>query len=188
MRRLAVALLLAATPVAAESNFDVIFKGGTLDGLPEGTVLAYDGAAPLTLVLEPGQRARIERAGGATLGTFDSGVGNPVAMAVLEDLVGEIAEETGGSPYYIRNRIRDQLGAESVAAPATLTVDGAEVAATEVVLRPFAEDAHRAELGDWADLTIRVVMSEALPGWYGVIEAGAPNRPAEVLTLDGVAP
>ena len=43
-----------------------------------------------------------------------------------------------------------------------------------MVLRPFREDTHRAQLGGFADLEIRVVMSDAVPGWYRSLAAEAP--------------
>lgn len=52
--------------------------------------------------------------------------------------------------------------------------EGEEVPATEIVLAPFVEDQHRAELGAFADLEIRVVVSEEVPGWYRSISAEAP--------------
>ena len=47
----------------------------------------------------------------APVGTFPAGVANPLLLYFLETTVRAMAEATGGSPYYIRNRIREALGA-----------------------------------------------------------------------------
>ena len=58
-------------------------------------------------------------------------------------------------------------------------------------MRPFAEDAHRAQLGRFADLEIRVVVSADVPGWYHSLSAAIPATEARdafaaSLTLAGV--
>jgi hypothetical protein len=181
-----------SAPSAQEAGpraFDLVFRTGTLDGLPEGTELRYagpaaaegasgDGWRSVVVGLAPGGRAVVEgaqdEAAPRVIGSFDAGVGNPLAMVFLESTVNAVAEATGGSPFYIRNRIRDALAAPGQVEEAVARWEGAEVAATEVVLLPFAADAHRAEFGAFADLEIRVVVSEAVPGWYRSISATAP--------------
>lgn len=175
---------------ASSRAFDLVFRTGTLDGLPEGTELRYagpqasegaasgDGWRSLTVGLAPGGRAVVEGIEDDTaarvIGNFDAGVGNPLAMVFLESTVNAVAEATGGSPFYIRNRIRDAMAGPGQVQDAVAEWRGAEVAATEVVLQPFAADAHRAELGPFADLEIRVVVSDAVPGWYRSISAEVP--------------
>jgi hypothetical protein len=202
--------LVAGGPLRAESAFDLVFRSGTLDGLPEGTELHYDaaglsgaagqtawrevvvGLGPENSVQLSGQPA--EEAGAAQpLGSFDASIGNPVGMMFLEQTVNSVSTATGGSPFYVRNRIRDALGGEGAAEAVTATWEGTEVPATEIALRPFAEDAHRAQLGRFADLEIHVVVSEAVPGWYLSIRAEAPAAGAEEafatsLSLAGVEP
>jgi hypothetical protein len=202
--------LLAAGPLHAESAFDLVFRSGTLDGLPEGTELRYDAtglsSAPdqaawseVVLGLGPESSARLsgqpagEDSEAQPLGSYDAGIGNPVAMMFLEQTVSRVSEATGGSPFYIRNRIRDALGSEGAGEAVAASWDGAEVPATEIALRPFAEDAHRAQLGRFADLEIRVVVSKAVPGWYLSISANAPaagtdDAYAASLSLAGVEP
>ena len=188
--------LLAGGPLRAESAFDLVFRSGTLEGLPEGTELRYDAAGlgeagdraawrEVVVGLGPGNSVQLsgqpEGEADATqpLGSFEAGIGNPVAMMFLEQTVNSISAATGGSPFYVRNRIRDALGTEDAAEAVTASWEGAEVAATEVALRPFAEDAHRAQLGRFADLEIRVVVSEAVPGWYLSLSAEAPAAGTE---------
>lgn len=179
---------------AAPRAFDLVFRTGTLDGLPEGTELRYDGAdasgeasgdasgegwSRVVVGLAPGGRALVEgaedEAAPRVIGSFDAGVGNPLAMVFLESTVNAVSEATGGSPFYIRNRIRDALAGPGQVEEATAAWGGREVAVTEIVLLPFAADARRAELGAFADLEIRVVVSEEVPGWYRSISAEAPG-------------
>jgi hypothetical protein len=189
---LAGALGQAGTLGAQEASpraFELVFRTGTLDGLPEGTELRYagtqapegapgDGWRSLVVGLAPGGRAVVEGveddAAARVIGNFDAGVGNPLAMVFLESTVTAIAEATGGSPFYIRNRIRDAMAGPGEVQEAVAQWEGAEVAATEIVLLPFVADAHRAELGAFADLEIRVVVSDQVPGWYRSISAEVP--------------
>ena len=127
------------------------------------------------------------------LGSFPAGIGNPIAMVFLEQVVNRVAEQTGGSPFYIRNRIRDALGGPGEGEPVTVPWHGEEVPATEIALLPFAGDSHRAQLGAFADLEIRVLVSEEVPGWYVSIRAEAPGASTEPayaasFSLAGVEP
>lgn len=183
---------------AAPRASDLVFRTGTLDGLPVGTELRYEGAEgtggaagdgwrSVVVGLAPGGRAVVEGAEGEAaprvVGSFDAGVGNPLATVFLESTVSAVAEATGGSPLYIRNRIRDALAGPEQVSDAIADWNGAEVPGTEVVLLPFAADAHRAEFGAFADLEIRVVVSEAVPGWYRSISAEAPGAHAYATSL-----
>jgi hypothetical protein len=201
--------LLWGAPLRAESAFDLVFRSGTLDGLPEGTELHYDArgledqrdqSAWREVVLDLGAQnsalleRRLEEEGPARpLGNFSAAIGNPVGMMFLEQTVNSVATATGGSPFYIRNRIREALGGEGETEAVTATWDGEEVPATAIALRPLAGDEHRAQLGRFADLEIRVVVSEAVPGWYLSLSAEAPAAAAEgayatSLSLAGVEP
>lgn len=183
------AALAGAGPLHAETAFDLIFRSGTLDGLPQGTELRYDAEGPageeedwrqVVVDLAPGDEARVERwaegADGPTqvLGSFKASIGNPVVMLFLERSVRAISEQTGGSPFYIRNRMRDALGGTGEVEAVEVPWDGGTVPATAVVLEPFADDPHRGELGGFADLVLRVVVSEAVPGWYHSMSVEAP--------------
>ena len=194
---LALCAILGSTGgLHAENAFDLVFRSGTLDGLPQGTELLYEGDGTfdpqtekdwgqVVVDLGPDDSASVVgRNLGASeeplpLGEFKATVGNPRAMVFLERTVQSIAEATGGSPFYIRNRMRDALGGPGQVEPATATWDGQPVEATSVALIPFANDAHRADLGAFADLEIRVVVSEAVPGWYLSIQADAPATGTE---------
>lgn len=94
---------------------------------------------------------------------FDAEGANPVLLFFLENIVRSASAATGGSPYYIRNRIRDSL-IEAVAEPAA---DGT----VDVTLHPFAKDEHRRELGVFADLRIILKYRTPDPGRLLLLDA-----------------
>jgi hypothetical protein len=97
--------------------------------------------------------------------------GHPVLIVFLENTARNMAALTGGSPFYIRNRMREALASEDAAAPVRLAIAGAEIEASEVTLRPFAEDPNRERMGPFADLTLRIALSDAVPGGFARFEA-----------------
>ncbi len=185
-------LAFAASAACANETYDLIFKTGTLQAFSEGDRLEYrsvvepEGAAAgvsgetlLRLTLMPGDRAELERSVGdrrSVLGQFDAGVGNPIAMYFLERTVRSVAEATGGSPFYIRNRIKESLLDAERIAKEPAQWDGRDIDATEIVLAPFRHDSHRAQLGPFADLEITVTVSDDAPGWYRAIRAETPEQ------------
>ena len=95
-------------------------------------------------------------------------------MVLLENAVRTTSRATGGSPFYLRNRVkealRDRLSAEGGA----------------FSTKPFADDAaHRAQLGPFADLELRFVVDEAAPGMLTALAARTPDGTyVEEFTLD----
>ena len=81
---------------------------------------------------------------------------NPILLFFLENVVRSMATQTGGSPYYIRNRIRDSL----VALPAGTARDGV----AEVALEPFAGDPNAPRMGEFAKLRLAIRYDPARPG------------------------
>ncbi|SHL39218.1 hypothetical protein SAMN05444414_112123 [Roseovarius marisflavi] len=173
-------------------GYDLIFRTSTLDAFAPGDHLRYEAemtneaAAPqepqlLDLVIEDGDKARLSRdidGKHQSLAVFDASVGNPMAMFFLERLVRDLAAATGGSKFYIRNRIKESLLAPEAITSDQITYDAAEQPAKRVTLAPFVADQNRARLGPFADLRIDFLMSDAVPGWYHVTEAATPKREA----------
>lgn len=85
------------------------------------------------------------------------------------------AEASGGSPFYIRNRIRDALGAADLGPAAEVTHAGAPVAVHRTELRPFDGDPNRARLGPFADLVLGVTTTPDLPGRLLELSADTPG-------------
>ena len=78
---------------------------------------------------------------------------NPVLLFFLENTMRVMAAETGGSPFYFRNRIREALATAPLP-----TGDGT------VVLHPFEGDKNQARMGDLATLALHFRIDPAMPG------------------------
>lgn len=128
--------------------------------LPE----ALQGAA---LVLERAEatpdRLRLTLAPDATapgrvLSELPQAAPNPVLLFWLENIVRAASVQTGGSPFYLRNRIREALVA------AEISPDAAGISHLE--LTPFAAlgAEERARLGAFAGLRLGIRWHQASPG------------------------
>jgi hypothetical protein len=72
-------------------------------------------------------------------------------------------DATGGSPFYLRNRMKDAMRGE-------LALDGGVVS-----FQPFAADPNRARLGPFADIEIRITVDESAPGMLRLLRAETPD-------------
>ena len=181
-----------AAPVGAGEAQDQLFARGVLDGVETGERLVYaferEGAAAaaaggqIELALAAGADGREAvlrfeaAAGGGRFEPFSASGGNPVFLAFLEQTVRAMAEATGGSPFYIRNRIRDAFARDVVGESVEAMVAGRAVPATTFAFRPFADDPNRARMGAFAELELRFTLSEAVPGRFIALEAVAQPR------------
>lgn len=188
-------LMLAVGPVlagTAHEGYDLIFHTGTLEDFAPGDALHYQsetenaaappeaqGAQGYDLRIEEGGTARLMRVldtGQQPVAGFDATVGNPMAMFFLERLVRDLAQATGGSTFYIRNRIKESLLAPVGISPVQVTWQGKDHAGQEVLLAPFVGDANAARLGPFAELQVVFEVSETVPGWYHSMRAETPER------------
>ncbi len=169
--------LLLPLPAAAGALSDLLMAPDLFEAAPAGSAVAYaeDRAVPavegmtvadveggevrLEVVEAEGRREmRLLREVDGTMtpvGTFPVAVANPLLLYFLETTVRVMAEATGGSPYYIRNRIRETLAASDLGSPG----EGAR----EVALTPFAADPNRGRMGDFAGLTLRLRFDPEAP-------------------------
>jgi hypothetical protein len=197
MIRLLSALLLFFTitgAARADTVTDTLFAEGIFSTLPAGQEIRYthvrsgsdaagfrpvadgtmvvakpnDGAAKLTLVIEADGRSQ-------KLADFSADAGNPVLLVFLESVVRSMATLTGGSPFYIHNRIKDSLSAGGTPAEISETFAGKSVAAQSLTLRPFEADPNAAKMGDFAGLTLRFVVSPTVPGNILSLSADTPH-------------
>ena len=129
---LTIALLLGLTqPSAAGEAQDRLFAVGVLDGVATGHRLVFDHQRRGSFdaaVLPPIEDGEIEvalasggsggrvaevtlREGGRrrTLDPLPAAAGHPLLLVFLETVVDDVARLTGGSPFYIRNRMREAL-------------------------------------------------------------------------------
>ncbi|MER2510581.1 MAG: hypothetical protein ABTQ27_17770, partial [Amaricoccus sp.] len=215
LRGLAIAGLLAFgnAAVAGEAQ-DRLFALGVLDSVETGQELVYgferrgdfppdklsavtDGVARLDMRAgADGKRAVVvalnDGARDETFDPFPADAGNPIFMVFMEQNVRAMAALTGGSPFYIRNRMREALGAQDSVTPVDATYDGRTVPARRVSFKPFAGDGNREKMGPFAQLEISFVMSDAVPGEFvsmdSVTGPGPKGEPLMRLAvhLDGV--
>lgn len=190
----AVALALGAVSAGAGALSDFVLAPGVFAGAePLREPLCYRhtraafGAAPAldeTLRLAPAMvddAARLvlarsrEGAAPREITSFGTGSANPILLYFLESAARATAEASGGSPFYIRNRIRDALGAADLGAEATLPQAGAPLEVRRTELRPFADDPNRARLGPFADLVLGVTTAAKLPGRLLELSADTPG-------------
>ncbi len=197
-----VALALAGPVQAADpvdtAAYDLLFKGGTLDRFETGDVLTYrrevqnrlvpgaaerdTGEIELTLAGGTPPAAQLEFRQGEkhrALGAFPASVGNPVIMYFVETVVRDMAESAGGSPFYIRNRVK-----EALVSPAEITRSDGEVT---VVMHPFEGDPNAERMQGFGGLALTVVMSEEVPGWYRSLRAEAGEAYGSEMVFEGVA-
>lgn len=127
-----------------------------------------DGAANLSLTLVADGRSR-------SLADFPVEGGNPVLLVFLESVASSMATLTGGSPFYIRNRIKDALRAGGAPTEVSEAYAGGTVVAQAVILRPFEADPNRDRMGDFAELTLRFVVSPTVPGHLVSLSADTPD-------------
>ena len=126
--------LVLPLPAFAGALTDLLMAPGVFGEAPAGEAVAYgetrtvpgegsledvaDGTVRLEVVgAGDGRELRLVRGGdGGAVGTFPAGSANPVLLYFLETTVRAMAEATGGSPFYIRNRIREALAAAGLGA------------------------------------------------------------------------
>lgn len=185
---------VALADTAGDETYAMLFRGGTLDDVPRAAALVYarevtnradpaaaeaaTGDVALTFSDEDPGRAVLRFTRGDTyraIGAFPAEVGNPVVMYFLESLVRDMAESSGGSPFYIRNRLKEAVIGAAELAEVETDWDGAGIRAQALTLHPFENDPNRARMRGFADLAVTVTMSDAVPGWYHSLSATVPD-------------
>lgn len=158
---------------AGELVWTLTHQGPALPGflqISEGRVALSQAVAPPggVPVLELERRA--DRTQSLRMGPFPVSGGDPVVVYFLETTVRDMASLTGGSPFYIRNRIREALSTGGK----VVETDGV----TTVEVRPFEDDANRSRMGGFDTLALRFVIDA---------DAGAPIREMVATTETPVA-
>lgn len=200
MRVLLLALLLLGIgrgPVAAAETYDLLFRSNALKGLeavPPGSeggqgTLIYDrvisgagkaqtgGRFSIGLNVKPDGNVAMTLHQGAQsrgLGDYPASVGNPVIMYFLESVLADVASQSGGSPFYIRNRIKEALLRDAEVVPVSLRYRNRDIAARKVTIRPLTKDKARERMGRFSELALAVTVSEDIPGWYYSLVATVP--------------
>ncbi|MEJ8475641.1 hypothetical protein [Roseibium algae] len=175
-------------PSHAVEVYDLLFKNGTLDDMSQGSVLEYDrtvsardneelgakSTGTIRLSIEPEDMAGLQFVQGEKfrkIGEFPSTVGNPMIMYFVETVIRDMAGTAGGSPYYIRNRVKAALIEDAPIVDAVISVHGKDVKAQAITLYPFKNDPNRARMKGFGDLALTITMSADVPGWYYSLKA-----------------
>ena len=189
-------LFLFPASLFAAETYETFFRDGALAGMETGETLTYDmkttgwsaprgpaaaehknreGVLSLSIDAEDSAVLRLARASrDQEIGVFPASVGNPVIMFFLESTLRDMAGQAGGSPFYIRNRIKDSLLRKADRETVKVAFEDKEIVAQRAIIRPFAADPARDRMGGFADLSIAVTVSEDIPGWYYSLVASAP--------------
>ena len=187
MRGLLLGLLIltVGSQVFAGPASERVFSTSALDTVSDGATLVYDhvregtagsGYRPVAngeIRIELASDADGNREAAVTMGksgalravnAFPASSGNPLVPIFLESALRTMAHATGGSDFYIRNRIKEALGNRGRIEGVELTVMGATIAATHIVFEPFTDDKNRDRMGAFADLQLHFYVSDAVPG------------------------
>ncbi len=186
-------LLTGSTAVVrAEGSYDMLFRTGTLDSLEAGAMLEYEqsgssleeadpGMQDIDLRVTVGNEAEtyldlVSAEASRRIGVFPTDVGNPLLMYALETVVRDLSELTGGSPFYIRNRLKDAIATETAAEEVSVPFDGSQIAASRVTLYPFRDDPGADRFPGLGELEVAVAVSQSVPGWYHSISTRIPTE------------
>ncbi|MEP1611342.1 MAG: hypothetical protein ABJL72_05405 [Roseobacter sp.] len=181
-----------AAPLEGEKTYDMLFRNGTLDEIDRSAALVYrrevtnvlkpeaevrdTGHVKLSFQQEDNSMAKLEfrqEDKHRSLGIFPASVGNPMIMYFYETVVRDMAEAAGGSPYYIRNRVKEALVDASDVEQGEAFLDGKSVPTHTIRMYPFKADPNAHRMQGFGDLELRVTMSDAVPGWYMSLVAEA---------------
>lgn len=196
---------LSAAPVT-----DMIFDDNLAADLPVGTILKYDydktvpeqpqpeadpetevvagfdeGSIVWTLVEGPegdrGAEILLDRDGREVeVPVMPTSGGNPLSVLFLEQVSRSVSGLTGGSPFYIRNRMKEALLTEGTETTADVEVEGAQAEVRNVTLAPLADDPNTDKMRGFDALEITFTYGDDIPGGIYALEA-------ELLNDDGVA-
>ena len=175
--------LLAAPPAPAGQLSDLLMAPGLFAAAPEGRVMSYSHVreAPpptgdlaegrLIVTVVPSQQGPMldlsREVGGERLpvAQFAASGPNPVLIYFLESTARAMAEITGGSPFYIRNRLREAMAEASLGSAATPEL---------ATLHPFVQDPNRGRMGAFGDLAIALRFDPARPERILELSADTP--------------
>ena len=102
-------------------------------------------------------------------------------MVFLESTTRAIAEIAGGSPFYIRNRLREALARETVCKSQTAIIMAQKTAVTQRTVHPFLTDPNAARMGPFANLALRFSYGECVPFVLHSLSATAMHPDGDVV-------
>lgn len=90
---------------------------------------------------------------------------NPVFIWYLDRTVATLSSLAGGSPMYLKHKIREALG-KATAEAVKADYNGQSVDAYQVKISPFAEDANASKMQGFHNSSITIVVSNQVPGYF----------------------
>ena len=160
-----------------ETGDRLVFRFQRIAEPEDPRVPTFDGTATVTLMDaedRPGREAQVVIAaedGPPRAGPpLPEAAGHPLLVVFLENIVGMMAAATGGNAAYIRSRLREALWLEAEGEPAEVEIDGETRPARIIEARPFADDPARDEMAGFADLELRFLVSDAVPGRIALLQ------------------
>ena len=99
-----------------------------------------------------------------SLPAMEDARGNPVILYFLEQDVREMHRRLGGSENYFRRRIRLALAQTAEVRPVTVKFGGKDIAASEVLVHPFANDPMKGKLQKFENKAYAFTLSDQVPG------------------------
>jgi len=93
--------------------------------------------------------------------------GNPIFVVFLESSVNSVTFATKGSPFYIRNRIKEAFSSGGDVSIDSMEWDGRTIDTTQIEYRPFKGDRNAKKMGAaFENLSIRFTLSNEVPGQF----------------------
>ncbi len=182
------AMLSTAAFAGTLTGTEILFGSASFDDVKAGTTLSYthkrsaDEKIPVRAISDGHIVVnRIDNEDGAdkTIVTLKQGEGkrqlehlpadrgNPIFVVFLESSVSSVTFATKGSPFYIRNRIKDAFASGGEVSSGTVEVDGEEIDATHIDYRPFKGDRNAERMGAaFENLLVRFTLSDDVPGHF----------------------
>ena len=163
-----------AAPTALKYQFT---KSGALEkGFEDNVTIAIKAPAA-----GPGKNCRVDFLSGehqfrGVPETIENATGNPVILAFLERDLMEMKRLTKGQPNYYRKRIRMALAKKAVAKPMTIKVAGKDIAAKEIVLKPFEDDPARPRYEKFSNKSYTITLADEIPGGVYKIQSVMMER------------
>lgn len=183
------AVVLAIAPWSAqaqEAPVDILFVRPHLSSVSSGTELTYrlerspsdtkrlgepfgddiklvvrsvaaNGSRNVDLQVFTGERAR-ERMSITDL------TGNPVLVIFLDRVVSNMAQLTGGTAPYFKDRLRAGLRDKATSEATKAEFEGKMLDATRIVIRPFVDDTNIGRMLGYEDSQFEILVAEAAPG------------------------
>jgi hypothetical protein len=198
----ALALLIGA-PAAAATVQELVFEAHLLADLSEPQTLRYEyemrgskvpeaSRSPVSMEVrevspDGGKVVHFDMFEGQArqqFGPVQARVQNPLLIVFLQRDVMQMGNQTGGSPEYFRNRIREAFLEPAEVEHLEVHIDGVVLPAVRVTITPFANDPQIARFVEFRHKHYEFTVAEALPGGLYEIVARTPKGDTEEMLLE----